>query len=267
MACDDLSAADPSALLEPACLKYVVSKALGYAIVTGSVAVKLPQVYSIIKAGNVDGLSPTSILLEMVSLTSSLAYYAALGYPFSTWGENFFLFAQHAAITTCYFHYTSGLLSSRAMATVLPLIALGLVLFKRMVPEVAMPEAACEAFGKPAGCTLTCESLAGGLPVVLGLFARLPQIAQNMRQGHTGQLSLITYMLNVAGSGARAFTIVQELNDKLALTSALSAFAQNAVLVAQILLLGSAKGGGAGKGGGGAAAPAMRSKRATKKID
>ena len=56
----------------------------------------------------------------------------------------------------------------------------------------------------------------------------------------------------MAGSGARAFTVVQELNDPLVLTSALSSFVQNALLVAQILLLGSPKsnvGSGAGAKG------------------
>ena len=76
-------------------------------------------------------------------------------------------------------------------------------------------------------------------PLVLA--ARVPQIVANFQQGHTGQLSLITYLLNVAGSGARAFTVVQELDDKMVLASALSSFVQNAVLVAQILVLGAPK--------------------------
>ena len=39
--------------------------------------------------------------------------------------------------------------------------------------------------------------------------SHLLQIVQNLKQGHTGQLSLITFLLNVAGSGARVFTIMQ----------------------------------------------------------
>ena len=78
-------------------------------------------------------------------------------------------------------------------------------------PELA---GLCELLRLPS-CTVTCEQLAGSLPMVLMLFGRLPQITQNLKQGHTGQLSLITYMLNVAGSGARVFTVLQELDDKL----------------------------------------------------
>ena len=38
-----LASLDLSALLDPACMKVVVSKALGYAIVAGSALVKMPQ--------------------------------------------------------------------------------------------------------------------------------------------------------------------------------------------------------------------------------
>ena len=70
---------------------------------------------------------------------------------------------------------------------------------------------------------------------------RLPQIVQNVRQGHTGRLSLITYALNFLGGAARVFTVLTELDDKIALTSAVSGVVQNGVLVAQIVLLGGIK--------------------------
>jgi hypothetical protein len=41
------------------------------------------------------------------------------------------------------------------------------------------------------------------------MIGRLPQIAQNMRQGHTGELALITYLMNVLGATARLFTTLQ----------------------------------------------------------
>ena len=248
--CAGLSLSAPQTLLESACFKYALSKALGYGIVLGSAGVKLPQVLNIVRAKSTVGLSPSSIIIEMASLVSSFAYFMALGYPFSTWGENFFLFFQHAAITACYFHYTSGIMSGQSIGTFIPLAAMGVALYKRAVPDLTLPAAVSELLGLPG--TITCEQLAGGLPVLLMLFGRLPQIVQNFKQGHTGQLSLITYCLNVAGSGARAFTVVQELNDPLVLTSALSSFVQNALLVAQILLLGSPKsnvGSGAGAKG------------------
>lgn len=45
---------------------------------------------------------------------------------------------------------------------------------------------------------------------VLLLVARVPQIAQSQSTRSTGQLSIVTYSLNVAGSAARIFTSIQE---------------------------------------------------------
>ena len=84
-----------------------------------------------------------------------------------------------------------------------------------------------------------CGDIAGGLPIVLMLFGRLPQIVQNQRQGHAGQLALITYLLNVLGGTARVFTTLQELgDDKLVLCNVVSGLLQNAVILSQILTLG-----------------------------
>jgi len=236
--CDGLAPTHLAPLFEPPCFKFVVSKTLGYGIVAGSAAVKLPQVFNIVKAGSVDGLSGSAILIEWSASIASFSYYVALGYPFSTWGENFFLFFQNAIITTLYMRFTVGLASPRFVLTVLLSAALGTVLYLRAVPDLEVPPQLCSLLGL-ARCTLTCQDMAGGLPVMLMLFGRLPQIMANQRQGHTGTLSLITYALNVAGSGARVFTVLQELDDKFALAGALSGFLQNAVLVAQILMLGS----------------------------
>ena len=77
---------DAHAIFDLPCLKLVVSKVLGYGIVAGSAMVKLPQVAKIARAGNVDGLSSSSIALELTATIASFSYFAPLGYAFSTWG-------------------------------------------------------------------------------------------------------------------------------------------------------------------------------------
>ena len=47
---------------------------------------------------------------------------------------------------------------------------------------------------------------------VLLLAARVPQIFQNFSSKSTGQLSIITYGLSLAGAAARIFTTTQEKN-------------------------------------------------------
>ena len=50
--------------LDVPCLKLILSKALGVAIVGGSVLVKLPQIMKIYGSASVVGLSVTTFLLE-----------------------------------------------------------------------------------------------------------------------------------------------------------------------------------------------------------
>ena len=207
------------------CLKIAISKCLGIGIVAGSALVKMPQIYKIYAAGSVSGLSGVAINIEMVASTCNFFYYIGLGYAFSTWGENFFLFFQNIAIVLLYFHFSRGLASGGAAIAVAAYAALGSALYLKAVPDVMLPAALVDGLG---------------LPIVLMLFSRLPQIVQNARQGHAGQLALATYLLNTLGGAARVFTTLQELDDRIALVGVLSAFVQNFILTAQILTLGSA---------------------------
>ena len=68
-----------------------------------------------------------------------------------------------------------------------------------------------------------------------GLSARIPQIITNWRQGHTGQLSLVSWSFSLAGSAVRIFTTLREVPDKLILFMFMSGFLCNLTLVLQIL--------------------------------
>jgi len=200
----------------------------------GSTLVKLPQIVKIYRAGNVAGLSAAAISLELAGAAASVSYYAPLGYAFSTWGESLFLLLQTLCIFILYCHYKSGL-DARFAAVLALYLAVGVALYTRSVPDLVLPQAACAALGLTR-CLMACEDLAGTIPVALGFFSRLPQIVQNMRQGHTGQLAPSTYVLNTLGAAARIFTTLQELDDPLALIGAVMAFLQNAAIVAQMVM-------------------------------
>ena len=77
--------------------------------------------------------------------------------------------------------------------------------------------------------------------VFIGMASRVPQIYQNFRAGSTGQLSIITYFLQFAGSLARVFTTFQEVSDVKILASFVSSTVLNGIIVVQILVLGGAK--------------------------
>ena len=77
------------------------------------------------------------------------------------------------------------------------------------------------------------------IPIIstcFGLSARLPQIWTNFKQGHTGQLSLLSWSFSLVGSAIRIFTTLMEVPDKLILAMYITYFLCNLTLVLQILV-------------------------------
>ena len=70
----------------------------------------------------------------------------------------------------------------------------------------------------------------------MGLLSKLPQIWSNFRQGHTGQLSAFTVFMYFAGTLARVFTTIQEVQDPLILWGFLLATLFNGVLALQMVV-------------------------------
>lgn len=80
------------------CLKATVSKLLGYAIITGSLILKLPQILKILAAKDVTGLTPASFYMEVLLYVSSTIYNVLRGYPVSAWGENLVILVQNVVL-------------------------------------------------------------------------------------------------------------------------------------------------------------------------
>lgn len=53
-------------LVDPDCLKLLISKGLGYAIIAGALLVKIPQIAKVLKARSVEGLQLSMFLLELI---------------------------------------------------------------------------------------------------------------------------------------------------------------------------------------------------------
>ncbi len=217
-------------------LKKLLAKAVGYAILAGSALVKAPQIQKVVRAKSVHGITRASTDFDLVAAIAQVAYFLPLGYPFSTWGENVFLLAQNAIMFGLHAKYSKRPFKSLALAAAAYLAA-GYLLYKRALPDIELPTAACRSLGLPS-CALTASDVAGALPMLLGLVARVPQIVANARQGHTGELALATYLLNVLGALARVGTTLSELDDRLALCSALLAFVLNGAIFGQICVSG-----------------------------
>ncbi|KAL4631493.1 mannose-P-dolichol utilization defect 1 protein-like [Arapaima gigas] len=175
---------------------------------------KLPQVFKLLGAKSAEGLSFSSILLELFAITGTMAYSIAHSFPFSAWGEALFLMLQNVAIGFLIQHYKGNTFPG----------LLFVVLYFCIVSLLLSPVT-------PLLVVTTMQ--ASNMPAIV--VGRLLQAATNYRNGHTGQLSAVTVFLIFAGSLARIFTSIQETGDSLmAMTFAISSCC-NGLIAAQVL--------------------------------
>lgn len=199
-----------------ACIKAVVSKVLSYAIITGSLILKLPQILKIISAKDVTGLTPSAFYMEVVLYLSSTIYNVLRGYPLTTWGENLVILAQNLLLVVLLWtFYTPTIPVSTRLGLVVLFTAMALGMYT--IPD-----------------EFQWLLASAGIPV--SIVARIPQILSNFNQGHTGQLALITLVLNLAGSIARLFTTLQETGDPVMVAGFGVGILLNGTLVLQVLL-------------------------------
>ncbi|KAJ1983754.1 hypothetical protein H4R34_001086 [Dimargaris verticillata] len=197
------------------CLKHVLAKGLGFGIVLGGAIVKLPQIYKIVSSGSVEGLSLAAFALETASLLTTVSYNHRGAFPFSTYGESFFLSLQNLIILMLLFAYRSrqaGALVALAVASV-----------------------ATYALNTPAwvGTPLLATLQAATIPISLA--SRIPQIVTNYRNGHTGQLAAFTVFNSFLGCAVRVFTTLHEVQDPILLLGFILATCLHGILSFQML--------------------------------
>ena len=207
---------DVLGFLTPECVKFSISKGLGYAIILGSLVLKAPQIYNVVSSGSVAGLSTASFYSDVVTFSVGPVYSFLQGYPLSTYGEEIVILAQNLALVGLMWKY-------RSFSVLHKLVALG-----------AYSSAMWYALQQDPGCTLI-QALPK-VTIFTVIVARAPQVWVNFGQGHTGQLSLVTTLLNMAGSLARVFTTLQELNDFGRLMGYIVSLSLNLALVVQMLM-------------------------------
>ena len=80
------------------CLKMLLSRGLGLAIIAGATFVKFPQLIKIVRSSSAEGISFVGTLLELVAVTANGAYSFSKGFPFSSYGEAVTLSLQTSLI-------------------------------------------------------------------------------------------------------------------------------------------------------------------------
>lgn len=177
---------------------------------------KSDSISPVVNARSARGLSLSAYILETLSYAITLAYSFRNGFPFSTYGENFFLTIQNAVITLLIISYAPASASSKSSKVATAMIAT----IASSVALYALPQH-----------TLSLLQLAT-LP--LSLFSKLPQIRQNSRSQSTGQLSAFAVISQIAGCIARLFTTATEIGDSLVAAGFGLALLLNLVLGAQL---------------------------------
>ena len=94
------------------CLKMLLSRCLGVAIIAGATCVKLPQIIKIMRNGSAVGISFVACLLELLAVTANGAYSFSKGFPFSSYGEAVTLSLQTSLIALLVLWYGILILKS-----------------------------------------------------------------------------------------------------------------------------------------------------------
>ncbi|KAL4541787.1 hypothetical protein Ndes2437B_g06121 [Nannochloris sp. 'desiccata'] len=195
----------------------LVSEALGLGIVLGSTMVKMPQILAVVRAKSAEGLSPLSFELETLGLAIAATYGTLNNLAFSAYGESAAMLIQNIILLLLVYRY-QGRSSSRTAGLFAVLAGWGGVLASGAM--------------QPSHLNALYD-----FNNILLLASRVPQILQSYSDKSTGQLSIVTYALNLAGAAARIFTTLQQKNAGTAmLRGAMLSTLLNAVMVGQIIM-------------------------------
>lgn len=128
------------------------------------------------------GLSPTSMYLEVITFQITAVTSWVHGYEFASYGEAVAIWLQNLSLVFMLWAFDGERYSTAHRLGVIAVVA------GATVPMLAYPD------------------LVQSLTVPVTLYSRLDQIWANFRAGHTGQLALVTLLMNWGGAMARIFT-------------------------------------------------------------
>lgn len=183
-----------------------------------------PITLIVIRARHARGLSLPAFALETLAYLITLVYAFRNNYPFSTYGENFFLTLQNVCITLLIIYYfpaaQSHLTTKRAKSNKPVVVLAGTIAVVTAYFLLIIPMSA-----------LRLLQLA---TVPISLFSKIPQISENYSNQSTGQLSVFAVASQVLGCAARLFTTATEMGDSLVFAGFALAFVLNVALGIQI---------------------------------
>lgn len=204
------------------CISFTISKGLSLGIIAGSFLYKAPQIYKIVQNKSVAGISLSSYYFALMMVLVSLGYNIHIKAPIDTYAENISIVVQNFLLIVLHWMYNPATNLVAALGAGLFFAGSGYVLLLDFLPN---------AFYDGIGV----------VNIVLLFLSFIPQIYSNWRNQSTGVLASVTIFLSFAGSAARVFTTLKEVNDILLLAYFIAATAMNGILLAQIAIYGDGK--------------------------
>ena len=205
-------------VFDEVCLKKFISKGLGYAMTGAASIVRAPQIYTMYKSKSSLGLSPTSVYLELLMYSLTVAYNCSQGNPIAAYGESSMLVIQATIIMMLMWAYSGTSLLELLLVlgayTTLGFLAMGLG------PDCGPLQDCLIALTTPQGkkgdvspcfAITPCRSFLISAVAPLMLASRVPSIVKCLQEQHTGVLSPVTLSMNALGGILRIFTTIQEL--------------------------------------------------------
>jgi len=205
--------------LSSPCLLALLIKAIGLAVICGAFLNKAPVIINILSNASVAGMSAGAVYGETIMYSNSAFYSILKKNPFTAWGENGVLTIQTLFICTLMWKYQENPkvgMVERGIAILVYLLYLTIVLY--ILPPMYY------------SLLMTIN-----WPVLI--FSRGSQIMTFMQCKHTGTQSLITTIMNLAGSAIRILTTIKEVGLDMALLGGYGiSVLLNLILVLQFIL-------------------------------
>nr|CCC91498.1 conserved hypothetical protein [Trypanosoma congolense IL3000] len=202
-------------------VRHMIATVVPYGIVFGSVLLKLPQIMKILQQRSADGISMSSLGIELISCVITASWGISQSLMFKDYGESVLI-----------------------MIEMFLLVILAGCLQRKFVLTVALFTVAASALGFMSIGRLprdVHEQLLR-LQVLFAFSSRVPQITMNFRNKSTGQLSALTFFLAVAGATSRLLTTFHNVPlDKgrdIMLAQFVVVIFLNLIIVAQCIMYG-----------------------------
>ena len=206
------------------CITLLISKLLGYSIIAFSFIFKVPQIFSMIKLKNDEGLSYISMYLEIILYLSSSLYSFHVKAPFSTYGENVVIFVQSLIILVLAWKYTKIKISY--IEKLIFLIGMNILIYICLQDKLLSNK---------------FWDILGSSSIPLITVSRISQIFNSFKFKSTGSLSLFTFSLGFFGNIARIFTTLAETSNLIILFTYIYGAVLNLIIIFQILSYGNKK--------------------------